>query len=90
MRTCNGVVGELVPIPTFPFAKIVNRVVVAVPSVVEAMLKSGVLTVVLIELEIDKREYGEVEPIPTRPDESKIPPPGNKVAPKVAPPTALN
>src|SRR3989338_6152898 len=60
--------GELVPMPTFPLAKTVSKVEVAVPAVVEAMVNSGVLAVVPTEFEIDKREYGEVVPIPKKPD----------------------
>ncbi len=52
----NFPVGLLVPIPTFPFAKTVKSVDVAVPAVVEAMVKSGVLAAVLAELERERSE----------------------------------
>ena len=43
------------------------RVEVDVPPVVEAIVKSGVLAAVDAELEIERREYGEVVPIPMFP-----------------------
>jgi hypothetical protein len=49
------------------------RVVVEFPAVVEAMVKSGVLAGVVAELEIERREYGEVVPMPIIPvDDTKI------------------
>ena len=48
--------GDVVPMPTFPFASTVIKVVVEVPPVVEAMVKSGVLTAVTAELLSEKSE----------------------------------
>ena len=42
-------------------------VLVEVPPVVEAMVKSGVTAAVETEFEMETREYGEVVPIPTLP-----------------------
>jgi hypothetical protein len=56
--------------PTYPLARMVIRVVVEFPAVVEAMVNSGVLAGVLAELEMDRREYGEVVPIPTFPPDA--------------------
>ena len=53
--------------PTLPFAKTVIKVEVAVPAVVEAIVRSGVLAAVLTELEIESKEYGLVVPMPTLP-----------------------
>ena len=53
--------------PTLPLAKTVSKVEVAVPAVVEAIVKSGVLAAVLRLLEMDKIEYGEEVPIPNLP-----------------------
>ena len=50
--------------PTFPLARIVIRVEVDVPPVVEAIVKSGVLITVLRLFESDRREYGDVVPMP--------------------------
>jgi hypothetical protein len=59
--------GAAVPIPTLPLAKTVKSVLVAVPAVVEAIVKSGVLAAVEAELEMESKEYGEVVPIPVKP-----------------------
>jgi len=59
--------GVFVPTPTFPLARIVIRVDVEVPPVVEATVKSGVLAGVVAEFEIERSEYGEVVPTPTLP-----------------------
>src|SRR3989344_3440619 len=48
--------GVEVPIPTFPFARMVIKVEVDVPPVVEAMVKSGVLAAVLAELLMERSE----------------------------------
>ncbi|MDD4901506.1 MAG: hypothetical protein PHS62_05435 [Patescibacteria group bacterium] len=64
----NGAYGDVVPIPTFPFANTVIKVEVDVPAVVLAIVKSGVLTAVEAELEMESREYGEVVPIPAWPE----------------------
>ena len=58
--------GEVVPMPTLPVAKTVNKVEVAFPAVVEAIVKSGVLTAVDLEFEIERSEYGLVVPMPSR------------------------
>ena len=42
--------------PTFPFANTVIKVEVAVPAVVEAIVKRGVLAAVPAELEIESKE----------------------------------
>src|SRR3989338_8603962 len=60
--------------PTLPFAKTVIKVDVAVPAVVEAIVKRGVLTAVVAELEIERMEYGVVVPIPTLPLTVRFPP----------------
>ena len=51
---------------TSPVLATFNTVVVAVP-VVEAIANSGVLAAVLIELDTERRAYGEVVPTPTCP-----------------------
>ena len=51
------------PIPTLPFAKTVRSVVVELPAVVEAMERSGVLTAVLAELEMEE-EVGRSTRVP--------------------------
>ncbi|MBI2410210.1 hypothetical protein HYV30_04235 [Candidatus Kaiserbacteria bacterium] len=48
--------GACVPIPTLPFASTVTSVLVEVPAVVDAIVKSGVSTAVDAEFEIDRRE----------------------------------
>ena len=53
----------------FPFARIVMRVVVAVPSVVDEIVKSGVFAAVVLEFEMERSEYGEVVPRPSMPVE---------------------
>ena len=53
--------------PMLPLAKIVIKVEVAVPAVVEAIVKSGVFAVVPTEFEIERSEYGVVVPIPINP-----------------------
>jgi len=58
--------GTAVPIPILPLAKTVIKVEVEVPSVVEAMVKRGVLAAVPTELERERREYGDVVPMPRR------------------------
>ena len=50
-----------------PLASTVSKVEVAVPPVVEAIVKSGVLARVVAELEMERNEYGEVVPMPTLP-----------------------
>ena len=57
--------GEVVPTPTLPLAKMVIKVEVAVPFVVEEIVNRGVLAGVLTVFEMARREYGEVVPIPT-------------------------
>lgn len=53
--------------PTLPFANTVISVEVEVPPVVDAIVKSGVFTAVVAELEMDRSEYGEVVPMPKKP-----------------------
>jgi hypothetical protein len=67
--TDNAVVGVVVPIPTFPEARTVKRVEVAVPAVVDAMVNKGTFMGVDAEFEIAKIEYGDVVPTPTFPFE---------------------
>ena len=54
--TANFQFGELVPIPTLPFANTVIRVEVAVPPVVDAIVKSGVLAAVFRLFEMERIE----------------------------------
>ena len=53
--------------PTFPDANTVRNVEVAVPAVVDAMVRSGVLAGVLGLFKMERSEYGEVVPMPTLP-----------------------
>ncbi len=48
--------GLAVPTPMLPFARTVRSVEVAVPAVVEAMVKSGVLAAVVREFDIERSE----------------------------------
>jgi len=67
--TVKSAPGLAVPIPTLPLASTVKKVEVAVPAVVEAMVRSGVLAAVLRLFERERREYGEVVPMPMFPIE---------------------
>ena len=60
-------VGVVVPMPTYPVDKIVIRVEVDVPLVVDAIVKRGVFGAVFVLFIIETREYGDVVPMPTYP-----------------------
>lgn len=51
--TSSALTGAVLPIPTNPFAKTVIRVVVDVPPVVEAMVKSVPFAAEVAEFEIE-------------------------------------
>ena len=53
--------------PVNPLAKIVIRVEVDVPLVVDAIVKRGVFGAVFVLFIIETREYGDVVPMPTYP-----------------------
>ena len=60
--TENGAIGELVPIPTFPFPSTVNNV----ELVVEATVKSGKVPDCCDAVETESVENGDEVPSPRR------------------------